>query len=111
MLRTAIRRAFDAVAKQFDDYRVRARASLWARRHLQHRGRRPVWLADEAQERPSERAAVLLRDRLLPIALRMAREEILLRQADGRFEPGWVDPVEVVDNVRKGFAEFWRVLG
>jgi DNA-directed RNA polymerase specialized sigma24 family protein len=90
----------EALRDEFDRYRLRVNPRLRARAAARRRR-----LQAPSPERgyafrrlPEEKQAEFI-ERLLPRLRRVAAHEVALHQAQGDIEPGFVDPIDVVDDV------------
>lgn len=79
------------------DPRLRARVQARSRRALERAGmRRGLGYALRRLPEPMHREMV---ERVIPSLERTAAHEIAIHQAQGEIEPGWFDPLDVVDDV------------
>ncbi len=90
----------DALRAEFDRYRLRVNPRLRARADERRRRlQAPSATLGHAFRRLPERTQVQVIERLMPRLRRVASHEIALHQAQGDLEPGFVDPIDVVDEV------------
>jgi DNA-directed RNA polymerase specialized sigma24 family protein len=90
----------DALRAEFDRYRLRVNPRLRARAaERRQRLQAPSPERGYAFRRLPEEKQTELIERLLPRLRRMASHEVALHQAQGELEPGFVDPIDVVDDV------------
>jgi DNA-directed RNA polymerase specialized sigma24 family protein len=80
--------------REFDAWRLRANPALRAR--VEARAARPASGRLPALSSPTSSRNQMLAE-LMPKLLRFARHEVAVRQVRGDLEPGWLDPVELVE--------------
>lgn len=91
---TATEEAFAHLFQQFDEYRWRTNPALRAR--VLRRARTAPRGTPPPKGTPEDWQGRLLRE-AVPVLHRVALHEIIARQLQGDLEPGWVDPMELVD--------------